>query len=185
VASGPSTDRTKAFYFRKRFTVDDPSKIESLTFQIRRDDAAVVWLNNDATPTVVSADGAFNAPYSYDATTLSTGNVPNSTDSVSYRTYSIPVSKLLAGNNILAVQVHQTSLTSSDLIMDCELIATYQSPLALNLGKSNEQPVLWWFGSNDLLEESSDLNTWTPVPAGLSPYPFQPGGAKRFFRLRR
>jgi hypothetical protein len=185
VNGGPSTDRTKAFYFRKRFNVDDPSKIQSLTFRVRRDDAAVVWFNNEATPSVVSADGTFNPPYSYDATTLSTGNVPNSTDSNSFRTYSISPTKLVTGNNILAVQVHQTSLTSSDLVMDCELIATYTSPLALNLGKSASQPVLWWFGVNDLLEESADLSTWTPVPAGLSPYLLDPTGARRFFRLRR
>jgi hypothetical protein len=185
VNGGPSTDRTKAFYFRKRFNVEDPAKIESLTFRIRRDDAAVVWLNNDATPTVVSADNTFNSPYSYDATTLAANNVPNSTDSASYRTYFIPPSKLVPGDNILAVQVHQSSITSSDLVMDCELIATYQSPLALNLTKSAGQPVLWWFGSNDLLEESAGLGTWTPVPGGLSPYPFQPSGNQRFFRLRR
>ena len=185
VNGGPSTDRTKAFYFRKRFNVEDPTRIESLTFRIRRDDAAVVWLNNDATPTVVSADGTFNSPYSYDATTLAANNVPNSTDSASYRTYFIPPSKLVPGDNILAVQVHQSAVTSSDLVMDCELIATYQSPLALNLTKSAGQPVLWWFGGNDLLEESAGLGTWTPVPGGLSPYPFQPSGNQRFFRLRR
>jgi hypothetical protein len=69
--------------------------------------------------------------------------------------------------------------------MDCELIAAYNAPLALHLGKSANQPVLWWFGLNDVLEESSDLATWTPVPAGLSPFPFQPSVAKRFFRLKR
>jgi hypothetical protein len=69
--------------------------------------------------------------------------------------------------------------------MDCELIATYEVPLALSLTRSAGQPVLWWFGIDDLLEESSDLSTWTPVPAGLSPYTFQETGVKRFFRLRR
>jgi hypothetical protein len=185
VNSGPSTDRTKAFYFRKRFNVDDLTKIDTLTLRIRRDDAAVVWLNNEGTPSVVSADGIFNPPYSYDATTISAGNVPNSSNSTTYFTYPIAPSKLVAGDNIIAIQVHQTSITSSDLGIDCELVATYQSPLALSLAKSAYQPVLWWFGSNDLLEESSDLTTWTPVPAGLSPYPFQPGANKRFFRLRR
>ena len=64
VASGATTDRTKAFYFRKKFTVADPAQISVLSFTIRRDDAAVVWLNNDASPTVLSADGTFNPPYS-------------------------------------------------------------------------------------------------------------------------
>lgn len=185
VNGGVTTDRTKAFYFRKRFNVDDPSQIESLTFRIRRDDAAVVWLNNDPTPVAISASGTFNPPYSYDATTLAANNVPNSSDSNTYFTYSIPPSKLLTGNNILAIQVHQNSITSSDLIVDCELLATFTPPLALNLGKSAGRPVLWWFGSNDLLEESADLTNWTPVPAGTSPYPFQPSGQTRFFRLKR
>jgi hypothetical protein len=69
--------------------------------------------------------------------------------------------------------------------MDCELIATYRPPLALKLAKSAGQPVLWWFGRNDLLEESSDLTNWAPVPAGLSPYSFKPSNTMRFFRLRR
>jgi hypothetical protein len=73
VNGGSSTDRTKAFYFRKKFNVPDPTKITSLNFRIRRDDAAVVWLNNDSTPTLVSADGTFNPPYTYDATTIATG----------------------------------------------------------------------------------------------------------------
>jgi hypothetical protein len=183
VTSGPSTDRTQAFYFRKKFNVENPSQIDSLTFRIRRDDAAVVWLNNEAAPSVVTANGTFNPPYSYNATSL--GGVPNSSDSPTYFVYDIPASKLVVGDNILAVQVHQTSLSSGDLVMDCELIATYEAPLALSLTKSAGQPVLWWFGINDLLEESSDLTTWTPVPAGLSPYPFQETGVKRFFRLRR
>jgi len=180
VNGGSSTDRTKAMYFRKRFSVDDPTKIESLTFRIRRDDAAAVWINNEATPSVVTADGTFTGPYTYAVTP-----VPNSTDSTSYRTYFLPASKVVAGDNILAIQVHQTSLNSSDLVLDCELIATYTAPLSLNISKSTGQGVLWWFGSNDLLEQSDDLITWTPVPAGISPYVFDPVTGKRFFRLQR
>ena len=182
---GSSTDRTKAFYFRKKFNVPDPTKITSLNFRIRRDDAAVVWLNNDSTPTLVSADGTFNPPYTYDATTIATGNVPSATNTDNYLSSTIPISKLIAGDNILAVQVHQTSLTSSDLVLDCELVASYEPPLQLFLGRSGGVPFLWWFGSRDLLEESTDLKTWEPVPGGLSPLPFQPVDSSHFFRLRR
>src|SRR4029453_14171865 len=130
---------------------DDPSKIQALTFRIRRDDAAVAWLNNEAVPVVVSANGTFNAPYAYNATSL--GAVPNANDSPNYFEYDIPASKLVAGDNLLAVQVHQTSLTSGDLVMDCELIAAYNAPLALNFGKSAGKPVLWGLGENEFVEE--------------------------------
>jgi hypothetical protein len=180
-----ASDKTKAYYFRKKFIVDDPAAVSALTLRIRRDDAAVVWLNNEAVPTVVSADGTFAAPYSYDATTLAAGNVPNSSSTGTYFTHAIPPSKLVAGENILAVQIHQTSLTSGDLIFDCELTAAFAAPFELNLTRSGGRPVLWWFGEEWMLEESADLETWFPVPGAASPLPFAPAISRGFFRLRR
>ena len=182
---GNTADKTKAYYFRKKFTVPDPDQVASLTFNVRRDDAVVVWLNNDASPTLVSADATFNPPYSYDATTLAANNVPNSTNTANYLTLSIPVSKLVAGENILAVQLHQTSLGSSDAILDCELLATSNVPLELNLGSVGSQPVLYWFDSAATLEESTNLHQWLPAPGAASPVPFNPVGERKFFRLRK
>ena len=185
VASGTASDRTKAFYFRKKFTVADPAQISALSFRIRRDDAAVVWLNNDASPTLVSADGTFNPPYTYDATTIAANNVPNSTNTANYLTVSIPVAKLVTGQNILAIQLHQTSLTSSDIVLDCELTATYVSPLQLNMSTAGSQPVLYWFDSAATLEMTTDFTGWFPVVGGSSPVPFSTGVPKLFFRLRK
>ena len=182
VASGIATDRTKAFYFRKKFAVADPAQISSLTFNVRRDDAVVVWLNNDASPTVVSADGTFNPPYTYDATTIAANNVPNSTNTANYLTVSIPVSKLVAGQNILAIQLHQTSLTSGDIVLDCELIGPL---LQLGFGNAGGQPILYWLDPSATLEATTDFINWTPLPAGTSPFPFRTDIPKEFFRLRK
>jgi hypothetical protein len=170
---------TKAFYFRRKFTIEDPSQIASLTFNVRRDDGMVMWLNNDAAATAVSASGTFNSPYSY------AGLAPNSSDSNTYFSHNIPVSKLVVGENTIAIELHQTSLTSSDAILDCELLATYNAPLELNLGTIGSQPVLYWFDSSATLEESTDLIQWTPAPGGTSPVQFNPEGPRRFFRLRK
>lgn len=180
VAGGSGTDRTKAFYFRKKFTVADPAQVATLTFRIRRDDAAVVWLNNDASATVVSADGTFNPPYTYDA-----AGVPNSTNTATYLAVTIPPAKLVAGENILAIQLHQTSLTSSDIVLDCELIATLTTPLELGFGKAGGQHVLYWQDSAATLEGTLDLNSWAPLPAGPSPFPFSTTLPKQFFRLKK
>ncbi|MEO8352154.1 MAG: hypothetical protein ABI680_10520 [Chthoniobacteraceae bacterium] len=185
VTPGPSDDRTKAFYFRNKFTVADTAGITGLTLRLRRDDAAVVWVNNESEPSVVSADGTFDPPYSYDATTLSTGRVPNSSNTGTYLTYQIPISKLVPGQNIVAIQVHQSSVTSSDLILDCELTANFQPPFKLHLTRSANQPVLWWFDDTALLEQSPDLEHWSVIPGAASPLPFLPQGEKGFFRLRR
>ena len=182
VASGSAADRTKAFYFRKKFTVADPAKISSLTFTVRRDDAVVVWLNNDASPTLVSADGTFNPPYTYDATTIAANNVPNATNTNNYLTLAIPVAKLVNGQNILAIQLHQTSLTSGDIVLDCELVGP---PLQLNLGKAGGQPILYWLDPAATLEATTDFSAWLPLPAGPSPFPFSTTIPKEFFRLRK
>lgn len=177
---GPSSsDKTKAYYFRKKFTVADPSRITALTFNVRRDDGVVMWLNNDSLATAVSANGTFNAPYTY------AGLAPNSTDSNTYFSYPIPVSKLVTGENILAVELHQTTVSSSDVLLDCELIPTYDSKLTLHFDQIGGQPVLWWFDSAATLEESTNLLQWSAKPGAASPLPVLPDGSKRFFRLKR
>jgi hypothetical protein len=181
VNGGSSTDRTKAFYFRKKFTVADPAQFSSLTLTIKRDDAAVVWLNNDASATVVSGDGTFTGPYTYAMT-----GVPNAT-STGYLSYPIPVAKLVAGENILAIELHQTSLTSGDILLDGDLIGTPSTngPLKLNIGKSGGLPLMWWNTPTDVLERSTDLQNWFPAPVSGSPVTLTPNGAQEFYRLRR
>ena len=134
---GNTADKTKAYYFRKHFTITNPTQIPYLTINIRRDDAAVVWVNDDATATAVSADGTFNPPYAY-------ANLgPNATNVGTYLSYTIPGSKLVAGDNILAIELHQSSLGSSDLLLDVELLlpgATGGSPGAANTVLSAVSP---------------------------------------------
>ena len=179
VGYGVTDNRTRTYYFRRKFTVADPAQISSLTFNIRRDDGAVMWLNNEATATVVSADGTFSPPYAY--ATLA----PNATNPGTYHSFQIPASKLVAGENILAVEVHQSSVTSSDVLLDCELLASWLSPLQLNMDSAGGQSVLYWLDDGAVLEHSPDLQQWQPVPGGLSPFPMYPNGAAGFFRLRK
>jgi hypothetical protein len=177
---GPSSsDKTRTYYFRRRFTVADPAAVASLAFRVRRDDAVVVWLNDDPTPTVVSSSATFPPPYTYASL------APNSSDSTSYHSFILPASKLVAGENLLAVELHQTSVTSSDAIFDCELIANYAPPFELHLGSSGGAPVLWWFDPAALLESSGDLLDWQPVPGAASPLAIDPGPSARFFRLAK
>jgi hypothetical protein len=177
---GPDNDVTRAFYFRKKFQVPDLGKVTGVTLRMRRDDAAVVWLNNDATATVVSADGAFNPPFTY-----AMSGVPNSTSTDEELVYTIPATKLVAGTNIIAVEVHQSSSNSSDLLLDCELIATFAAPFELSVTRVGGKPVLFWFDPEATLEETTDLDTWRPVPGARTPQTIDLAAPQRFFRLRR
>jgi hypothetical protein len=134
---GNASDKTRTYYFRKHFTIANPAQVPFLTINIRRDDGAVVWVNDDATATAVSADGTFAAPYTYASL------APNATNVATYVSHTIPGSKLVAGDNVLAIELHQSSISSSDLLLDVELVMPGQSggsPGAVNTDFSATAP---------------------------------------------
>ncbi len=104
------------YYFRTSFTPSvDPALVTALTGRILRDDAAVVYLNG----TQVYRDSSLPANPLF--TDLASAGTPSETD---YQTFSIPTALLTAGVNVVAVEVHQSSLTSSDVSFDLGLVAT-------------------------------------------------------------
>ncbi|MFM1770266.1 MAG: hypothetical protein RJA22_2795 [Verrucomicrobiota bacterium] len=114
-------------YFRRTFVVADPAAVGSLTLRVLRDDGAVAYLNgvevfrsNMPTGTITYA-------------TLASGSVPAADETTTF--YATPISPalLVAGTNVLAVEVHQNSTTSSDLSFMAELVATGAAPLAVAL----------------------------------------------------
>ena len=102
-------------YFRHRFTVADPSRYSALTLRLLRDDGAVVWLNGQRV-------ALSNMPAAVDYSTRPTASVSGADENRFY-TYSVPTSALVAGDNILAVEVHDVS-GSTDLSFDLALEAT-------------------------------------------------------------
>ena len=107
-----------AFYFRQTFSLANPSSVGALTLRLLRDDGVIVYLNgaevfrnNMPTGAVTSATTALT-----NATSLEESNF--------VFVVSVPANLLLAGNNVLAAQVHQVNLTSSDLSFDASLQAT-------------------------------------------------------------
>ncbi len=129
---GNAADKTRAYYFRKKFT---PAQISALVFNIRRDDGAVMWLNDDPTPTVISAENAtWVAPFTY-AGALAPNATAGTAGLANYASFTIPASKFVAGENVITIQLHQSSITSGDLLLDAELVipgASGGSPGAQN-----------------------------------------------------
>ncbi|RKH63548.1 hypothetical protein D7V93_08615 [Corallococcus llansteffanensis] len=118
VSYGPSTtSRYVTTWFRKTFTVADASRVSAGVLRLLRDDGAIVYLNGTE---------VFR-------TNLPAGTVTPSTlapltiagvDETAWLTASIPLTALVTGTNVLAVEVHQSTLNSSDLGFDLELKAT-------------------------------------------------------------
>lgn len=124
VSYGPnSANKYITTYFRKVFTVQNSASITALQLALLRDDGAVVYLNG----TEVFRSNMPSGTIGY--TTLATTSIANA-EETTYYTQNISPSLLIEGNNIIAVEVHQSSPGSSDVSFALKLTATSAARLA-------------------------------------------------------
>ena len=124
---GPdAANKFVTYFFRTQFEVADPEKNKSLLIRLLRDDGAIVYLNG--TEVVRS-----NMPETSSFSTLAVEGVGD-VDELTYFPFTITADKLVTGKNLIAVEVHQQAVGSSDLSFDLELIASEKSliPLKIN-----------------------------------------------------
>lgn len=118
VSFGPSSsNKFPTTYFRRSFAVADPGAVVRLTLRLRRDDGAVVYLNGNEVHRSNLPGGAVTY------TTYATAAVAGADEANFFETLLDPAA-LVAGNNTLAVEVHQVNASSSDVSFDLELIAS-------------------------------------------------------------
>jgi hypothetical protein len=122
--SDPNNKRITC-YFRRAFTVADPSRYAEVVLGLLRDDGAVVYLNGQE----ILRSNMTNGPLNY--RTLALTAVGDAAEDTFYET-NLPPSLLRAGANLLAVEVHQVNAQSSDVSFD----------LYLNGLPANPAPVL-------------------------------------------
>lgn len=121
-------DKYITTYFRRSFTLSDPAGINQVILNLVRDDGAVVYLNGAELFRDNIPAGDVTAE-----TTASAG--VGGADESQWFIFNIPPEKLIAGKNILAVELHQNSGTSSDLSFDLSLEARRlrnQEPIVLH-----------------------------------------------------
>ncbi|MFZ4764288.1 MAG: PKD domain-containing protein, partial [Roseimicrobium sp.] len=143
----PATPRPTSYYFRRNFTLATPADVSYLEVFLQRDDGAVVYING----VEVGRSNVSSAP------AMSNTSVAASTTSNEPRWVYIPVKTeglTLGTTNTLAISVHQDSNTSSDIRMNCELIA-YNRPSA---GSAPVTPVNFAAGATT---ETTISLTWT------------------------
>jgi len=112
VSFGPNANQKYVTtYFRRQFSVDT-STLGTVTLQLKRDDGAVVYLNGTEVVRSSMPTGTISS------TTLATDS--GSTEN-QYFSYTVPASAFVNGSNTLAVEVHQSDRTSSDVSFDLSL----------------------------------------------------------------
>ena len=135
------TDDVYAAYFRYTFNVADPNIYADLDLNLLYDDGAVVYLNGNEIWRVNMPTGAIDyntfASGSDGDNALASLNVGNT---------------LIAGDNVIAVEVHQVSATSSDISFNFELLANESIGIAFgenwNYYDEGNEPAGTWEDTN-------------------------------------
>lgn len=103
-------------YFRKSVTIADASVFSSYILSLKRDDGAVVYINgvevfrsNMPTGTISFTTKASSEP---------------SDDGNTAQNVTLPAGTLVSGNNVIAVEIHQTANNGADLSFDLSLSGT-------------------------------------------------------------
>jgi hypothetical protein len=109
LAEGNST-----YYFTRTFNVDDPAAISELVLSLMADDGAVVYVNQQEVH-------RFNLPVgTIDHTTQATTWVSGKAER-NYVDTVIPGDVLVAGTNVVAVEIHNIWARNADLSFDLAL----------------------------------------------------------------
>ena len=127
-------------YFRTSFTLTNPAAFISFPLRLLRDDGAVVYLNGIEV-------WRSNMPVgNITAATLATTSI-SGTDEATFQFTTIAASAFVAGKNVIAVEIHQSALDSSDIGFDLELkgsnTATVMRGPYLQTGTPNSVMVRW------------------------------------------
>ena len=167
-------------YFRKHFTVGDPAHYSNLVVRLKRDDGGVVYLNGLEIFRSNMTNGT-GGPV------LFTDLALNAADEVSFFSTNVSPSFLRAGDNVVAVEIHQTTAGSSDVSFDLQLQA--ESGPLLTISQGGGMVTLSWqpVGVPGLLLQYAPTPSgpWTTAPVQTNPQSFTvpSGGAAVFWRL--
>lgn len=126
VYGGVAKSRPLTTYYRTHFDVPDPTNVTGLTLNLLRDDGAVVYINGQE----VIRSNMPAGPVNY--LTKASRAVGNGDENQWY-TFTISPSVLVAGPNSVAVEIHQSGTSSSDISFDLALkgqLATASTPPA-------------------------------------------------------
>jgi len=174
------TDGSKIMttYFRKTFNVPAPSVYTGLVVRLRRDDGGIVYINDVEVFRSNMPTGAVHY------LTLSGGTIGSET---TFFATNVNASVLRSGNNIVAVEVHQSGTNSTDVSFNLQLqgVSPPVVGAVLRVALAGADVVLTWSAGNVVLEQSSNLaGTWSEITGAVSGYRTPANQPTRFYRLR-
>jgi hypothetical protein len=117
VSYGSALNKYRTTYFRKTFSVSNPAAFTNFTLSLLRDDGAVVYLNGVEVVRSNMPSGIIGYR------TLASSAIGGTAESTFYA-FTLSTASFVSGNNVLAVEIHQSDGTSSDLSFNLKLDGT-------------------------------------------------------------
>ena len=136
-------------------------------------------------------------------------NMPLDTSTVNYNTqattvvgdatyspaYTATLTNLVAGDNVIAVEVHETGTANSDVTFGASFFVYVPSVVypgtprpALLISRNGSEVTVSWPGTGFTLESSDALGSsavWSPLTNQTNSYRSFPSGSQQFYRLRQ
>ncbi len=167
-------------YFRTHFNFTNNPAGARLRVRYVVDDGLVVYLNGAEVHRFGRAAGL-----TFDNTTFFSGHEGRDH-------YDGPVlisgASLVQGDNVLAAEVHQSDLTSSDVVFGLELQWVTSPapaiPAFTSVTLSGPNIVLEWTGRGTLQSAGALTGPWTIEATACSPFSAPTSGTAKFYRLR-
>ncbi len=177
------------YYFRTHFSFAGSPEGFGLVFTNYIDDGAIFYLNGTEIQRVRMSPG----PAGY--TQFSSGCPVNSCEATLdvpdvFRIGGSAMTNLLDGDNLIAVEVHQQSTNSSDVVFGStvSLVRALASETSLRITQTNNVVVVSWSGVGLTLQQTNVVSPglWPDVsgPGNASPYCVTNPAGTMFFRLR-
>jgi len=140
-----------SYYFRKKVDVPDISLLNDVYFHMVHDDGAMIYINGQE---VVRTE---MMPLGTISHTTTARQSANSTNENNFYTYKVSSSYFITGTNTIAVSVHNSSTSGSDLSFDCYITSSYLY--------DQDGPHVYYSGSDIIVNEVTPTglvsNTYT------------------------
>ena len=162
---GTTLQNANSVFLRQEFTVDNVSDIGYMAFSIDYDDGYIAYLNGieiGRSATMAASTGAFNTFAEENSeSVLYAGGQPD----VMYWEAEEITPLLIDGQNVLAVQVHNVSNTSSDMTARPFLALTSKTSADLN---GDSEPIWWpsltsWFHTSFKISSGESIILSSPT----------------------
>ena len=136
------------YFFRMAFELDTALQDSVLKFAIKYDDAAIIYINGQKVRSFYEPSGGYATNMSYGGSNI---DVPLEA------TFTVDASYLQAGKNVISVEIHNGTSTSSDVyfemssvkIMTKESLDT-KTTISLGVGVDETQRNITWHSTSDV-----------------------------------